>query len=154
MAQHSQPWMDDRQRCCPGAPRWGGRLLGRRADRGATHHGRRRDRAGRFAGQGDLVLVALPDVGANCFIGNLFVSSAPSNLHEAVPCDAAGTGDVTTGALDVGAYFQLVSPTPAPRGPSQAPKQPEMPRAATAPPEPATDVDVDVDVDGLSIPAG
>ncbi|MGH9274548.1 MAG: plastocyanin/azurin family copper-binding protein [Acidimicrobiales bacterium] len=104
------------------------------------------------SGMFDLGLVALPDAGANCFVGNRFASSAPIDLEEALPCDRVGTGDVTTGAVDLASYLQLVAPTPAPRGPSRPPPQPEMPRASSAPAEPATDVDVEIDIDRISVP--
>jgi hypothetical protein len=101
----------------------------------------------------DLALVALPDADANCFSGNEFASSTPSALEAALPCDAVGTGDVATGALDLAAYLALEAPpSPAPR-PSTVPSQPELPNARSRPAAPAVDLDVEVDASTIRLPA-
>jgi plastocyanin len=101
----------------------------------------------------DLALVAVPDAGENCFIGNEFASSTPAAVEAAVPCDAVGTGDVTTGALDLGAYLELEAPPAPPSRASVVPPQPELPNARRAPAAPAIDVDVEVDVDAITLPS-
>ena len=101
----------------------------------------------------DLALVALPDAGANCFSGNEFASSTPSALEAALPCDTVGTGDVTTGALDLAVYLALEAPpSPGPR-PSTVPSQPELPNARSRPATPAVDLDVEVDASTIRLPA-
>jgi plastocyanin len=105
------------------------------------------------SGMADLALVPLPGPGDNCFAGNDFALSAPASVEAALPCDAIGTGDVATGALDVGAYLALPAPPPpAQRPPSTVPPQPELPDAATGPARPAEDLDVTVDVGAIHVP--
>jgi plastocyanin len=102
----------------------------------------------------DLGLVALPDAGDNCFVDNDFALSAPATIEDAVPCDRAGTGDVTTGAVDLGAYLAFEAPLPpAQRPPSTVPPQPELPDPGTRPAEPADDLEVTVDASTISVPA-
>ena len=49
----------------------------------------------------DLGVVASGADDQNCFSGNTFSTSAPSNIEQVMPCDATGTGDFTTGAVDI-----------------------------------------------------
>ena len=106
----------------------------------------------RGSGLYDLALVALPNAGQNCFADNRWTTSAPAAIEDAVPCDGEGTGDVTTGAVDLAAYLELGAPPAPPDRKSIIPEQPEMPGAATAPPAPAEDFEIDVDPSTFQLP--
>jgi len=100
----------------------------------------------------DLALVAVPDAGDNCFSDNDFATSTPSAVEDAVPCDATGTGDVVTGALDLGAYLAMEAPPSPPPRASVVPPQPDMPNARRQPAAPAVDLDVAVDMAAIRLP--
>ena len=92
----------------------------------------------------------------NCFSDNTFGTSAPASIEQLAPCDAEGSGDWNAEPLDL--LTLLGSPAEAP--PEDAYKstpepgdQPNMPDAATAPAQPATNVPFDVDVDAIEVPA-
>ena len=99
-----------------------------------------------------------PDLAAlgNCFSGNTISSSSPLELEALAPCEGDPTADDwAAGALDLGALIAAVrppsvdyemAPTPEP------PDQPNMPDAATAPAQPATNVPFAVDVDAITVP--
>lgn len=106
------------------------------------------------SGMYTLALVAVPDAGSNCFTGNEFGSSTPTAVEAAVPCDAVGSGDVATGALDLGAYLQLQAPPAVARTRSRvAPPQPELPNARTRRAAPAVNLDVEVDASTIRLPS-
>ncbi len=68
----------------------------------------------------------------NCFSGNTFGTSAPANIEQAKPCAGAGTGDLATGALDIGGFLDT-SKNPKGRSYKETPapkRQRTMPRAA------------------------
>jgi hypothetical protein len=111
------------------------------------------------SGLADIGLGSLqPDLAAlgNCFAANTVTSASPTQLEALAPCDGAPTAtDWTAGALDLGALIAAerppsvdyeTAPTPDP------PAQPNMPDAATAPAQPATNVPFTVDVDAITVP--
>ena len=53
----------------------------------------------------DLGVVASGAADQNCFSGNTFSTSAPTNIEQVMPCDATGTGDFATGAVDIGKFL-------------------------------------------------
>ena len=54
------------------------------------------------SGLADLASVLPTPTDGNCFSGNTFSTSAPANIEQVMPCDGAGTGDLATGAVDIG----------------------------------------------------
>jgi hypothetical protein len=102
----------------------------------------------------DLGVSATPD-GGNCFSDNQFTTSAPTNLEEKAPCGKKASGDFEEGALDLVALLAApkppsvdykIAPTPDP------PKQPNMPKAKTAPANPATKMPPKVNVKKVLLP--
>ncbi len=49
----------------------------------------------------DLGVVLSDAADQNCFSGNTFSTSAPTDIEQVMPCDATGTGDFATGAVDI-----------------------------------------------------
>lgn len=90
----------------------------------------------------------------NCFSGNTFSSSAPTDLETLAPCSGTGSGDWTAGVLNVASWlaethppsqdYQTSSPEP--------PDQDNMPDAATAPASPATSGPMTIDIDAITVP--
>jgi hypothetical protein len=93
----------------------------------------------------------------NCFSGNTFSTSAPTDLETLAPCDGEGTGDWAAGALDLVALIAASENAPPSVDYEQA-ELPElaeldnMPDAATAPPAPATNMPTEVDLDAIAVP--
>jgi plastocyanin len=84
------------------------------------------------------VILATPDDG-NCFADNQFGTTAPKNLEQLMPCDGAGTGDPTDGALPL-ARFLDTSNNPKGRDYKNTPvpaAQQNMAKAKTAKARPA-----------------
>jgi hypothetical protein len=107
------------------------------------------------SGTTDLVLAGVsPDQG-NCFAQNQFRTSAPADLEQAVPCDQAGTGNLTAGALAISRLFattRLRRAPPVQTAPG-APAQANMPGALTAPPRPAiAEPSIAVDLAAIPVP--
>jgi hypothetical protein len=94
----------------------------------------------------------------NCFSGNMFTTSAPTDLEALAPCDGDGSGgDWTGGALDLGALIAATenAPPSVDYAQAQLPALAEldnMPDAATAPPAPATNMPNEIDVDAITVP--
>jgi hypothetical protein len=92
----------------------------------------------------------------NCFTGNTFSSTAPTNLEQLAPCDGAPSGgDWSAEALDlVGLFGQPAAAPPADayKTTPEPEAQPNMPDAATAPPRPAVDLPGAIDVDAIVVP--
>jgi plastocyanin len=94
----------------------------------------------------------------NCFSDNTFVTSAPTDIEELLPCDGEGSGgDWTIGALDAVRWITDVeteppsvdydiAPTPEP------PLLEGMADASTAPANPATNVPPTVDIASITVP--
>lgn len=114
------------------------------------------DNVAERSGTADLAAL-LPSVDdGNCFSGNTFTTSAPANLEQAKPCGAAaGTGDLTTGAIDLGKFLDVSGNPPGKpyKKTPVAPKQRNMAKAATAKGRPAG-APVQVDVATLQVPVG
>jgi hypothetical protein len=94
----------------------------------------------------------------NCFGGNEFSTSAPTDVEGLAPCDGEGNGgDWTAGDLNVVRWIAEQAGLP-PEVPWQEAPLPEpsahesMPDAETAPPRPATDVPFPVDLDAITTP--
>ena len=103
----------------------------------------------------DLATV-LPDPSdGNCFSGNTFTTSAPANIQEALPCTDAGTGDLATGALDIGQFLDTSkNPKGVPYRRTPVPgRQRSMPRAASSRAAPAG-APAPVDLTAIVVPAG
>jgi hypothetical protein len=107
------------------------------------------------SGTADLVLVATADQG-NCFEQNRFRTSAPVDLERAAPCAGPATEAVGVGAISASRLFARAGNlarvsyqrTPVP------PRQPNLPAAVTAPPQPATaEPTIVVDLATLAVPA-
>jgi hypothetical protein len=85
---------------------------------------------------------------ANCFEGNVFATSSPSGIEEALPCPAGGST-----AAAVGAPVPVVGPpAPDPDAIAAPPAQPQMPGATTAPARPPTARPPSVDVASIRVP--
>jgi Right handed beta helix region len=98
-----------------------------------------------------------PSTLGNCFAGNTFTTSAPTDIELLAPCEGDGEGDWSAGALDLGARIAAADSAP----PSvdyveaelpELEPQENMPDAATAPAAPATDMPIDVDLDAITVP--
>ncbi len=90
----------------------------------------------------------------NCFAGNTFVTSAPENLEQLKPCGgAAGTGDLTAGALDIAKFLDLSGNPPGRlyRKTPVPPKQRNLAKATTAKARPVG-APVTVDLDRITVP--
>lgn len=113
--------------------------------------------------EGDLVVASagtdLSTLG-NCFSGNTFATTAPTDLEALAPCEGAGSGgDWGAGALDVAKWLAeqdslppsvdyQTAPTPEPPA-----DLPNMPDAATAPAAPASATPPAVDLAAIQVPA-
>ena len=87
----------------------------------------------------DLGVVLSDAADQNCFSGNTFSTSAPANIEQVMPCDATGTSDFATGAVDI-AQFLDTSGNAKGVGYKESPvpkRQRTMPGAARAKARPA-----------------
>lgn len=103
----------------------------------------------------DLGVVLSDAADQNCFSGNTFSTSAPANIEQVMPCDATGTGDFATGAVDI-AQFLDTSGNAKGVGYKESPvpkRQRTMPRAARAKARPAGAPPA-VDLAAIQVPAG
>jgi plastocyanin len=107
------------------------------------------------SGMIDLGVVLSDASDANCFSGNTFSTSAPANIEQVMPCDATGTGDFATGAVDIGQFLDTSAnakgvryeESPVPQ------RQRNMPRAARAKARPAG-APPPVELAAIQVPAG
>jgi hypothetical protein len=105
-----------------------------------AQHNQVRNNIVQRSGTDDLAMLASTPKDGNCFAGNTFKTSGPSHIEQAAPCRGVGTGDYTTGAVDLTPYLDTsknpkgtpYQHTPVP------PKQPNMPGARSARARPAT----------------
>jgi hypothetical protein len=93
----------------------------------------------------------------NCFSGNEFTTTAPTDLEALAPCEGTGSGDWTLGDLNVIRWLAEVDSLPPAVFYRDAPLPPRpvlenMPDAATAPARPAIDVPFAVDLDAIGVP--
>jgi plastocyanin len=98
-------------------------------------------------------VVPTPDDG-DCFAGNTFTASAPTNIEQTMPCDGP-TGDLSAGALDIGKFLDTShNPRGLPYRKTPIPaKQRNMPRATTAKARPAG-APIVIDVAAIQVPSG
>jgi plastocyanin len=103
-------------------------------------------------GSGEFDLGFLAGEG-NCFAGNDFETSAPTDIETVMRCDAPS--GPTEGQIDAALFLEAEhppardyrkAPTPKP------PEQPNLPKARKARPRPATDVPVSVDLASIETP--
>jgi len=57
------------------------------------------------SGDFDLAIVAVPDMGENCFADNEFDTSGPRAIEAVAPCEGTPVGDATDGAPDIEKYL-------------------------------------------------
>lgn len=89
----------------------------------------------------------------NCFTGNTFKTSKPSNLEQVMPC--TGTGVAPTDALDIQKYIDAKKPPSVDYRTARTPPPPKLPgmkRPLTAKPRPANHIVVNVDIDAVPLP--
>ncbi len=101
----------------------------------------------------DLAVIAGGADDHNCFADNQYGTSAPLHIEQLMPCEGAGTGDPTEGALDITRFLDT-SQSPPGRDYKQTPvpsKQPNMARAKTGKARPAG-APPKVDVDSITRP--
>ena len=67
----------------------------------------------RGSGLADLAVLATPASANNCFSGNLYKKSSPADIEKAAPCTGTGTGDFTTGAIDITPFLDTSKNPPA-----------------------------------------
>jgi hypothetical protein len=116
------------------------------------------------SGRADLVLASTGiDVSTlgNCFLGNDFSTSAPTDIEGLAPCTdegvGEGSGDWLANALDMDEWFDRYQDAPRGRPYQEAPL-PERPvldnmaDPATAPARPASKIPPKIDVDAIKVP--
>jgi hypothetical protein len=89
----------------------------------------------------------------NCFAGNRFATSTPSNIQAVLPC--SGPSVPATDQLDVHQHFGATEPPSVDYRTARIPKAPRlrgMKHPAHARPRPAVGIVVDVDVMGVPLP--
>jgi plastocyanin len=107
------------------------------------------------SGMVDLGVVLTDASDQNCFSGNTFTTSAPANIEQAAPCSGAGTGDFTTGAVDLQQFLDTTNNAKG-VGYKQSPvpkRQRNMPRATSAKARPAGAPPA-VDLAAIEVPSG
>jgi plastocyanin len=94
----------------------------------------------RGSGIADLAVIATPASANNCFSGNVYKKSSPANIEKAAPCTGTGTGDFSTGAVDIAPFLDSSkNPAGTPYQQTPVPKsQPNMRNPQTAKAVPAT----------------
>jgi plastocyanin len=105
------------------------------------------------SGLADLGSLLISQDDGNCFGGNTFSTSAPTDIEAVYPCHGASTADPSVGALDLA---KLLDASANPKGrPYRAtpvpPRQPNMPRATRARARPAAEP-ITVDVATITVP--
>ena len=97
-----------------------------------------RDNTVSHSGLADLGIIPGDADDQNCFAGNTFTTSAPSNIERLKPCAGVGRGDPAAGAVDLGKFLDT-SKNPKGRDYRKTPVPPTqqgMPRATSARPSP------------------
>ncbi len=92
----------------------------------------------------------------NCASGNTFTLSLPKNIETLAPCDGTGSGDWKDGEYNIAAWLGETHPPSVDwKIATLPPLQPQenMPDAATAPANPATDLPYAVDLAAITVPA-
>ncbi|MEX2100548.1 MAG: plastocyanin [Acidimicrobiia bacterium] len=91
------------------------------------------------SGTADLGIIPVEVASGNCFAGNTFGTSAPSDIERLLPCVGTSVGDPAAGALELGQFLDT-SQNPDGRPYKKTPlpaKQRTMPKAASASASPA-----------------
>jgi plastocyanin len=107
------------------------------------------------SGHADLTLVFTAADKGNCFTGNTFSTSAPSEIERRLPCSGPVMTDMSVGAVDPNSLLNRDEPEGKPYSQQPVPpKQKNMPKPKTAKPRPATAdiVPVRVDIDSIEVP--
>ena len=92
----------------------------------------------------------------NCASGNTFTLSLPKNIETLAPCDGTGSGDWKDGEYPIATWLGETHPPSVDwKIATLPPLQPQenMPDAATAPANPATNVPYAVDLAAITVPA-
>lgn len=92
----------------------------------------------------------------NCAGGNTFTLSLPRNIETLAPCDGTGSGDWKDGEYNIAAWLGETHPPSVDWKTATLPAlqpQENMPDAATAPANPATDLPYAVDLAAITVPA-
>lgn len=92
----------------------------------------------------------------NCALGNTFTTSAPNNVETLAPCDGTGSGDWKSGEYNILSWLDEVHPPSVDWKTANLPTlepQENMPDAATAPANPATNVPMTVDLTAIVVPS-
>ncbi|MEX1006973.1 MAG: cupredoxin domain-containing protein [Acidimicrobiia bacterium] len=79
----------------------------------------------------DLAVILATPADGNCFADNQYGTSAPKNLEQLMPCDGAGTGDPSDGALLITRFLDT-SNNPTGRDYKKTPVPPEQQNMANA----------------------
>lgn len=106
------------------------------------------------SGIADLGAVLITQGDGNCFGGNTFTSSAPSDIEHVYPCSGSPTADPSVGAFDLSMFLDA-SANPKGRSYKQTPvpgKQPNLPGGAKAKVKPAG-APAPVDLAAVQVPA-
>jgi plastocyanin len=108
------------------------------------------------SGHDDLAIVFSSANQGNCFSGNTFKASSPTDIEQRIPCSGKGIGDLSVGAIDPNVLLNRDEPEGKPYAEQPVPPaQENMPDAANAKPIPATPdvVPMKVDVASIGVPA-
>jgi plastocyanin len=111
------------------------------------------DNVVRGSAMADLAAILPAADDRNCFSGNTFATSAPADLEQVKPCSGAGTGDLATGALDIGKFLDT-SQNPAGKSYKVTPvprKQRNLAKPTTARARPAG-APIRVDLASIKVP--
>ncbi len=91
----------------------------------------------------------------NCFASNRLATTFPDRLEELMPCEGRETNETDLGDLSpVLTRLTLPPPDVDYKTVTPPPDQPQMPKAATAPPVPAKNVPMKVDIAAVKVPSG
>lgn len=112
------------------------------------------------SGEADLVVASVgTDISTlgNCFEGNVFSTSAPTDIETLAPCDGDATGDWTAGDYGIARWLAEEAELPGEVDWREAPlpelgPHENMPDPENAPARPATDVPMVVDLDAITPP--
>jgi plastocyanin len=108
------------------------------------------------SGHADLAVIFSNADQGNCFTGNTFKTSTPTDVERRIPCGHTGIGDMTVGAVPPDQLLNRHEKKGKPYADQPVPPpQPQMPDALHAKPVPATPdvVPMKVDVDAITVPA-
>jgi plastocyanin len=93
----------------------------------------------------------------NCFAGNTYTTSRPFHLQQVAPCSGTPVGSLNEGSFDLAKLATNAGkPASVPYDKAATPPIPpqvQMPDAATAPGDPASDVPEKLDIDAIPVPA-